>query len=215
MTGEQAEVYESMKSNAVAMLSTQELVTADMVLTQLIRLHQITCGFAVTEDGATRRFKTNAKIEALKDLLDQTSDKVIVWATYVDNIKEIYDALTTGENPRRVVTYYGGTNQRNREDALRSFQEGDAEVFIGNPSTAGFGLTLTASSTVVYFSNSYNLEHRLQSEDRAHRIGQTKSVLYSDLIVPGTVDEKIVKALVGKKIIGNDVLGDEWKEWIL
>jgi len=215
MGDDQQKAYDEMKSNAVACLESQELVTADLVLTQLVRLHQITCGFAVTEDGEVRRFKKNPKIEELKNILEQTSDKVIVWATYVNNIEEIYDELRKGYDDERVFTYYGGTKQGDRERAIEAFQNGNAKVFIGNPSTAGFGLTLTASSSVVYVSNSYNLEHRLQSEDRAHRIGQNCSVLYTDLICQGTVDEKIVKALTTKKVIGADILGDEWRDWIL
>jgi hypothetical protein len=83
---------------------------------------------------------------------------------------------------------------------VREFQDPDSELrfFVGNPRTGGYGLTLTAADTVVYFSNSFDLEVRLQSEDRAHRIGQTKSVTYVDLFVPGTIDEKIVKALRAK-----------------
>ena len=215
MGDDQQKAYDQMKSNAVTMLESQELVTADLVLTQLVRLHQISCGFAVTEDGEVRRFKKNPKIEELKDILEQTSDKVIVWATYINNIEEIYDELRKGYDGERVFTYYGGTKQGDRERAIEEFQNGNAKVFIGNPSTAGFGLTLTASSSVVYVSNSYNLEHRLQSEDRAHRIGQNCSVLYTDLICQGTVDEKIVKALTTKKVIGADILGDEWRDWIL
>ena len=215
MGDDQQKAYDQMKSNAVTMLESQELVTADLVLTQLVRLHQISCGFAVTEDGEVRRFKKNPKIEELKNILEQTSDKVIVWATYINNIEEIYDELRKGYDGERVFTYYGGTKQGDRERAIDEFQNGNAKVFIGNPSTAGFGLTLTASSSVVYVSNSYNLEHRLQSEDRAHRIGQNCSVLYTDLICQGTVDEKIVKALTTKKVIGADILGDEWRDWIL
>jgi SNF2 family DNA or RNA helicase len=73
---------------------------------------------------------------------------------------------------------------------------------------------LTAATTVVYYSNSYNLEHRLQSEDRAHRIGQTKSVNYVDLTVAGTLDEKIIKALREKKNIAAQVLGEDITSWL-
>ena len=76
------------------------------------------------------------------------------------------------------------------------------------------GITLTASSTVIYYSNTYNLEHRIQSEDRAHRIGQTNKVTYVDLICRKTVDEKIVTSLINKKSIAANVLGDQWKDWI-
>jgi SNF2 family DNA or RNA helicase len=85
---------------------------------------------------------------------------------------------------------------------------------VGNQATGGFGITLTQATTVVYYSNNYNLELRLQSEDRAHRIGQTKSVTYVDLVSPKTVDEKIIKALRAKRQIATSVLGDAWREWI-
>jgi len=85
---------------------------------------------------------------------------------------------------------------------------------VGNPQTGGYGITLTAASTVIYYSNGYDLEKRLQSEDRAHRIGQKKSVTYIDLIAEKTVDEKIVKALRKKINIASEVLGEDLKEWI-
>lgn len=86
---------------------------------------------------------------------------------------------------------------------------------MGNPSTGGYGLTLTAASVVVYYSNSFDLEKRLQSEDRAHRIGQRKNVTYIDLITPKTVDEKIVKALRDKIDISTQVLGEDIKKWLI
>jgi SNF2 family DNA or RNA helicase len=85
---------------------------------------------------------------------------------------------------------------------------------VGNPQTGGYGITLTAASTVIYYSNGYDLEKRLQSEDRAHRIGQKKSVTYIDLIAEKTVDEKIVKALRKKINIASEVLGEELRDWI-
>jgi SNF2 family DNA or RNA helicase len=116
-----------------------------------------------------------------------------------------------------VGTYYGDTDDDERARVVKDFQEPDSELrfFVGNPRTGGYGLTLTAADTVVYYSNSFDLEVRLQSEDRAHRIGQTRSVTYVDLISPGTVDEKIVKALRGKIDIANEVLGEEMKSWLI
>jgi SNF2 family DNA or RNA helicase len=86
--------------------------------------------------------------------------------------------------------------------------------FVGQVRTGGYGLTLTAASTVIYYSNSYDLEVRMQSEDRAHRIGQTNKVTYVDLVAENTVDEKIVKALKNKINLANAVMGDAWREWI-
>ena len=91
---------------------------------------------------------------------------------------------------------------------------GRPKFFVANPATAGFGLNLQVANTVIYYSNSYNLEHRLQSEDRCHRIGQKKNVHYIDITTLGTVDNKIIKSLKAKKDIATQVMGDQWKEWL-
>ena len=115
-----------------------------------------------------------------------------------------------------VVEYHGGIKDADRSDAIEQFQDivSSSRFFVGNPQTGGMGITLTASSTVIYYSNTYNLEDRIQSEDRAHRIGQTNKVTYVDLICRKTVDEKIVPSLINKKSIAANVLGDQWKDWI-
>ena len=90
----------------------------------------------------------------------------------------------------------------------------ECRFLVGTPSTGGYGITLTAANTVIYYSNGYDLEKRLQSEDRAHRIGQKKPVTYVDLIAEDTVDENIVKSLRKKINIASEVLGEELKSWI-
>jgi SNF2 family DNA or RNA helicase len=150
-------------------------------------------------------------------VVEETSDKVIIWANYRHDIEAIKLALAKEYGMNAVGTYYGDTDDEERRRVVREFQDPDSELrfFVGNPRTGGYGLTLTAANTVVYYSNSFDLEVRLQSEDRAHRIGQTKSVTYVDLMVPGTVDEKIVKALRSKIDIANEVLGEEMKDWLI
>ena len=97
------------------------------------------------------------------------------------------------------------------------FQDDDSSLrfFIGNQATGGFGVTLTKATQVIYYSNSYDLEKRTQSEDRCHRIGQTKKVTYIDLIAEKTIDEKIVKALKNKIQIANEVMGEKAREWLI
>ena len=117
--------------------------------------------------------------------------------------------------PGSVVDYYGLTPQEDRQDNIRKFQsDPKCRFMVGTPATGGYGITLTAANTVIYYSNGYDLEKRLQSEDRAHRIGQKKSVTYVDIIADETVDEKIVKALRKKINIASEVLGEELKSWI-
>jgi SNF2 family DNA or RNA helicase len=142
--------------------------------------------------------------------------KVIIWANYVHDIKEITNTLENEYGEGSVVQYYGEVSSQDRQEAIKQFQDSKSNVkyFVGNTQTAGYGLTLTAASNVIYYSNNYDLEKRLQSEDRAHRIGQHKPVTYVDLIAEKTVDEKILKALKKKINIASIVMGDTVQDWI-
>ena len=185
------------------------------VLTQLLRLHQITCGHFKADDGTIKHLKNN-RLDELMSLLDETEGKVIIWANYVEDIKNIVKSLKKAYGEASTVEYHGGVKQSARQRQIALFQEknGLARYFVGNPQTGGYGITLTAANTVVYYSNNYDLEKRLQSEDRAHRIGQVNKVTYVDLICEKTVDEKIVKALRNKVNIANEILGEELKQWL-
>tara|TARA_B110000196_G_scaffold252080_1_gene221620 strand:- start:80 stop:691 length:612 start_codon:yes stop_codon:yes gene_type:complete len=203
-----------MKSAALATLKGK-MATAPHVLTQMMRLHQITCGHLKNDDGTTTDLK-NSRTDELINLLDEVEGKVIIWANYIHDIEALVKTVSKEYGTETVVQYYGATSADDRAKAIKKFQDPDSKVkyFIGNPQTAGYGITLTEAGTVVYFSNGYDLEKRLQSEDRAHRIGQKKSVTYVDFIAPKTVDEKIVKALRNKINIASQVMGEELKSWI-
>jgi len=114
------------------------------------------------------------------------------------------------------AAYYGDTKDDERNEIVKNFQNPrhPLRFFVGNPATAGYGLTLTEANLVVYYANDYNLETRIQSEDRAHRIGQKHNVTYIDLITEGTIDEKIVESLRNKINIGAKVLGEQAREWL-
>ena len=214
LTKEQKEAYLTMKSAALAQLKGK-MATAPHVLTQLMRLHQITCGHLKSDDGEITNFK-HSRIDELIDVIDEMEGKVIIWANYVHDIKEITKALENEYEEGSVVQYYGEVSSQDRQKAIKEFQDSKSNVkyFVGNTQTAGYGLTLTAASNVIYYSNSYDLEKRLQSEDRAHRIGQHKPVTYVDLIAEKTVDEKIIKALRKKINIASTVMGDKVQDWI-
>ena len=214
LTKDQKEAYATMKSAALALLKGK-MSTAPHVLTQLMRLHQITCGHLKSDDGKITNFKHN-RIEELIDVMDEMEGKVIIWANYVHDIKEITAALEDEYGEGCVVQYYGEVSSEDRQTAIKEFQDPNSNVkyFIGNTQTGGYGITLTAASNVIYYSNSYDLEKRLQSEDRAHRIGQHKPVTYVDLIAEKTVDEKIIKALRKKINIASEIMGDTVQDWI-
>ena len=213
LTPEQKKVYEQMKKHALATLNGK--VTSTMtVLTQLMRLHQITCGHFTADDGSVQTINSN-RITELLNILEETEGKAIIWANYQKDITQIVESIEKEYGPGSVVDYYGLTAQEDRQDNIRQFQsDPKCRFLVGTPSTGGYGITLTAANTVIYYSNGYDLEKRLQSEDRAHRIGQKKNVTYIDIIAEDTVDEKIVKALRNKINIASEVLGEELKDWI-
>jgi len=215
LTDEQKRAYVQMK--AMALSQFKEGVTSTVnALTQLMRLHQIVCGHVKLDNGEVIELPNN-RIGELLSVVEETDGKIIIWANYRHDIEAIKLALSKEYGMNSVGMYYGDTDDDERKRVLEEFQKPNSEMrfFVGNPSTGGYGLTLTAAHTMVYYSNSFDLEKRLQSEDRAHRIGQTKNVTYIDLIAVGTIDEKIVKALRDKIDIATQVMGEDFKQWLI
>ena len=213
LSKEQRQVYDQMKKEAVAVLNGKQ-VNSVTVLSQLMRLHQITCGHFTANDGSTQEIKNN-RIQELLDVLEEVEGKAIIWAHYQHDVKNIKKHIQKEHGPGSVVDYYGLTPQDQRQKNIKKFQANNGVRFlIGTPQTGGYGITLTEANTVIYYSNGYDLEKRMQSEDRAHRIGQKKKVTYVDIIAEDTVDKKIVKSLRKKINIASKVMGEELKSWI-
>tara|TARA_R110000803_G_scaffold23018_10_gene56731 strand:+ start:338 stop:1234 length:897 start_codon:yes stop_codon:yes gene_type:complete len=215
LTPEQDRLYRQMKKLALAKLESGELATTASVLTQIMRLQQICCGHLMPDEGEIQLVKSN-RLNELLEVADELQGKAIIWATYTHDIQQIATTLRDRFGPDSVATYYGDTPQDERQEIVNDFQDPDNPLrfFVGQPKTGGYGITLTAANTVIYFSNSYDLEIRLQSEDRAHRIGQTNKVTYIDLVSPGTIDEKILQALRDKVDIAGQVLREDTKSWL-
>jgi SNF2 family DNA or RNA helicase len=215
LTSEQVKAYEEMRRFNITEMDGKTM-TSLSTLAALIRLHQITCGHVTFDDGDTKEIKSN-RMNELLNILEEVDGKVIIWANYRFDIKKIQQTLSEKFGSDSVATYYGDTKDRDRQDVVEKFQDKNSSLkyFVGNPSTGGYGLTLTAAHTVVYYSNSYDLEKRMQSEDRAHRIGQVNKVTYVDMIAEGTVDEKIVRSLRSKIDIASEVMGEDVKNWVI
>jgi SNF2 family DNA or RNA helicase len=216
LTEEQKRVYKQMKKLALAKLDNGELATTASVLTQIMRLQQICCGFLQPDEGEIQPIENN-RLKELLEITDELQGKAIIWASYTHGIQQIASALRDRFGPEAVATYYGETPQDERQEIVDRFQDPDSGLrfFVGQPLTGGYGITLTAANTVIYYSNSYDLAIRLQSEDRAHRIGQRNNVTYIDLVSPGTIDEKVLKALRSKIDLAGQVLGEDAREWLL
>jgi SNF2 family DNA or RNA helicase len=214
LSPEQQKVYNQMKQMALAELNGK-LVTTASVLTQLMRLHQITCGHFKADDGSVQLLN-NERIDELLNILNEVEGKAIIWAHYRHDIEVIVDHIKKEYGDNSVMTYYGDTSTDDRQTSIKNIQDPNSPVrfLVGTPQTGGYGITLTGASTMIYYSNGYDLEKRQQSEARIDRIGQTKNMTYIDIIAENTVDEKIVDALRKKVNIASKVMGEELKDWI-
>ena len=211
---EQKNIYETLRKKARAIIADDTVSFANK-LVEILRLHQICNGFLKTDTGQLHIFKNNPKLKELLRILEEVDGKCIIWATYVYNIESIKQTLGDLYGKDSVVSIYGKDSVEDRKLAVASFQHNDrCRFLVGNPSTGGYGLTLTAARNVIYFSNSYNLEVRKQSEDRAHRIGQKNKVSYIDLIVPNSIEMMIISALKRKVKLSAQTLGEEAKKWL-
>ena len=230
LSKEQAKTVADLRSSLYAQLDGGAEVTTPLAIVQMIRFQQILSGYVtvdeeeieriVDDDGKVRtratkkihRFPKNPRLAAFMEIVEDCPHKLIVWARFHFDCDEICAALEKAGIPH--VRFDGTVGDDDREHARVEFQKGDAKVFVGNPACAGEGLTLHAAKTVVYYSNSFKLTDRQQSEDRAHRIGQDRPVQYVDLIANGSLDEKIVAALRDKRDVASQVTGDTLKDWI-
>ena len=214
LTTEQSKAYRQMKEMALASFNGKMMTTAT-VLTQLMRLQQITCGNFVADDGTMVDLDTN-RIPELMNLLDEIEGKVVIWAHFQKDVNRIIKEISKKYGENSYVDYYGKTLQEDRQKNIKKFQDPRSPVrfFVGTTQTGGYGITLTAASTMVYYSNGYDLEKRQQSEARIDRIGQEKPMTYVDIICEDTVDDRIVQALRKKVDIATQIMGEELKAWI-
>ena len=216
LTPEQKRIYKELKDYAMAELGEMEMVSTSSVITQILRLQQVLCGFTRSDTGEIIEIPSN-RINELLSILEEVDGKCIIWANYQYDIRLLEKAIGKIYGPESVASYYGETPSNDRQQIVTTFQDETSKLrfFIGQPRTGGFGLTLTAANTVVYYSNSYDLEIRLQSEDRAHRIGQENKVTYIDLCSPKTIDERIIKSLRAKINIATQILGEDYRTWLV
>ena len=215
LEGDAKKIYEKLRTNALAIVEDSTISFSNK-LTEIIKLHQVCNGFSKNDDGEIMQLHTQ-KLKALEEILEETDGKVIIWANYIYNIQEIISFLEKKYGKESVVSIYGAIDVETRKEAVEKIQK-DTKVrfLVGNPTTGGFGLTLTACNTVIYYSNNYNLEVRMQSEDRAHRMGQKGTVVYVDIVAKGTLDEAIMKSLTKKGRVAAKTLGEEeLKSWLI
>ena len=221
MTPKQQGFYDELRHKLEIELESGAIVDGTMALTRLLRLQQITCGYMITDDDEEPKVlcdKTNPRLEATVDTLKRLTHPAIVWCRFTHDVDQLMDSLGN----ELACRYDGQISPDEAETSKLAFNAGDKQFFIGNTAKGSRGLTLNAAKTTVYYSNSFKLRDRLQSEDRNHRYGQDGTdhgpvgfgVLYVDVLAAGTVDMKIVDNLRGKFDIAAKLTGDVLREWI-
>jgi len=214
LTPDQKKLYLQMKNLALAQMDGK-MMTTSTVMTQLMRLQQITCGHFTADDGTIQDLDSN-RLSELMNVLEEVEGKVVIWAHWQRDVHRIIREVSKKFGENSFVDYYGLTPMGERQKNINKFQDPNSPVrfFIGTTQTGGYGITLTAASTMVYYSNGYDLEKRQQSEARIDRIGQNFPMTYIDIYCEDTVDARIVKALRKKVNIASQIMGEELKDWI-
>lgn len=216
LTDEQQYYYDRVLEE-ISIEMSHGTLTVQNQLSRLLRLQQITGGFMPVDDGSVgqsglwrgagpKRLE-NDRLKVLRQECALLPGKVIVWARFRAELASIAEALCADFGAVAVAEYHGGVTGELRAHARVMFQEDErVRFFVAQQASGGYGLKLTAADHVIYYSNDFSLEHRLQSEDRPIALDKPQGVSYLDLQAPGTVDEKIVAALRGKKEVAEALL---------
>lgn len=220
LTDEQKRIYRELKNFATSQLAAEKHVTATAVITQIIRMHQVLCGHTRDEQGTFHSIPER-RTETLIDLLEEHDGKAIIWCSYDHDVQKVAEALQKNfrieAEPKKsvVARFWGGNRATREEEEARFLKDPDCRFIVATAAAGGRGRMWAGANLVVYYSNTPDLEHRAQSEERAQTVGKTDSVLYVDLMVPGSVDEKYVHALRQKINMAATINGDNYREWLV
>lgn len=215
MTPEQHRIYTMLKDEFRAELDGLEW-DADLSIVRMLRMQQVTCGYLPTplEEGPFAEpmqliGDKNPRLELQLELLERTPHQAIIWCRFRLDIDLLMKRL--GDTAVRLD---GSVDEEGRESAKRRFKAGEAQWMVANAAVGGTGLTLNQAKSMFFYSNSFVPRHRLQAEDRNHRIGQDTSVLVTDLMAQGSIDYHIVDSLRKKRKVSAETLGDKEVEWL-
>jgi SNF2 family DNA or RNA helicase len=210
MSAEQSRVYTELRLNTQTLLESGDLLEVESPMVRLLRLQQIVCGYVATGEGEPlqRIGKENPRLDLCLEICEDLPHQAVIFSRFTNDISQLCAALG-----KKAVRYDGTVDDDTRAHVKKRFQSGDVQFFVASDAAAE-GLTLIGGKTMIFYANDFKLIKRLQKEDRIHRVGQTVSVNYIDLVCAGTVDEDIVRALCNKFDIANQLTGDKLRDWI-
>lgn len=214
LTAEQKKIYREVKEYATAELAAEQYVTANSVISQILRLHQILMGHTVDENGVEHTIPEQ-RTRTLLDYLEGYSGKAIIWASYDIDVRKIADALTKEYGDKAVARFWGGNKDTREAEELQFKTQPECRFMVATPDAGGMGRTWDVANLVIYYSSKNNLEHRSQSESRPLGVGKRDPITYVDMRAPGTVEEPIIKALREKWNMASMINGDNYREWLI
>jgi len=211
---DQRKVYNELRDELIIEIDDGEIITAELAIVRLMRLQQVASNFIPREDGTLIQIsEKNPRLEAMAELIEEDRQhQNIIWCRFNEEADQLCDlADRMGIKHAR---YDGQVTEKQRAKNKKQFQDGTARLFIGKAQVGGRGLELAMARNTFYYSNSFDLEHRLQSQDRTQSKQQKHSVGVTDLIALETGDEKIVETLRSKRSVAAMITGDTLKDWI-
>lgn len=215
MTPEQARAYKTMRQEFFAQVEGVE-ITANIVLAQMTRLQQILGGYLTTPEGDEIEIIPPARNPKMKETLEIIEDyRSIVWFRFKPELAGMARLLKEEGVP--FFEFHGGMSDGEKLAVRKAFFRGERQVILGTTATGGIGIDeFKVANTVVFFSNDFDTERREQAEKRTWRIGSDENTLirYRDVLVPNSVDTKIVKVLRGDAQLSAKVLRENYREWL-
>lgn len=214
LTDEQKRLYAEIRDNASVQLAGGAYVTATEAVAQVLRLHQVLCGHVGDENG-NLHMVPNKRVDAVLEVLEEHGGKAIIWSHYVPLLLAIRERLCQEYGPRSTALFYGGNRASRHEDEARFLGDPECRFMCSTQGAGGKGNTWSCADLAIYASNSFDLEHRDQSEWRTLQVGKCRNVTNVDLVVPGTIDEKVIQSLRNKIDVASAIMGDGARSWLI
>lgn len=214
LTDEQVRVYREIQENATSQLENGAWVYADSQMAIALRLHQVLCGHVGDENGNLQLI-ANKRVDAVLEVLAEHDGKAIIWSHYVPLLLAIHERIGKEYGPEAAALFYGGNINTRHVDEGRFLSDPTCRFMCATQGAGGRGNTWDNADLAVYASNGFDLEHRDQSEWRTLNVGKRRNVTNVDLMVPGTLDEKVILALRAKIDVAAAIMGDGPRQWLI
>lgn len=215
LSAEQKRIYVEVRDFATAEVEAGKHVTALAVIAQILRLHQIVCGFTVDDTTGEILDLPQRRIDALLGVLAEYDGKAIIWVSYDRDIGKVVAALEDEYGPGCVARFWGGNRPTREDEEARFKADPQCRFLVATAAAGGRGRTWSMADLAVFYSNDFDLEHRMQAEERTEGVDKFTGATRVDLVARGTVDEKIIQALRNKIDLASAVTGDAWRQWLV